>query len=94
MEKTKAAQAAQDEQTLSKTIYTTKEAAAFLGISLDYLYKIMWLGKIAYFKSRGGKMCYFKAQDLEDWCLGVRVATDKETEAMAAAHCMKKGGKQ
>lgn len=81
---------AQEEQTLSKTIYTTKEAAAFLGITLPYLYKLMCFGKIAYFKSRGGKMCYFKAQDLENWCLGVRVATDKETEAMAAAHCIKK----
>ena len=63
-----------------------------MGVTLQYLYKLMCLNKIAYFKSKGGKMCYFKAQDLESWCFGVRVATEQEAEAMAAAHCIKKGG--
>lgn len=63
-----------------KTIYTTNEAAELLGITLPYLYKLMCFGKIAYFKSKGGRRCYFKREDLEDWCFGVRIEKNKGGE--------------
>ena len=51
----------------SKDIYTTAEACIFLGVKRNYLYELVRNRKIPYFKSRGGKLTYFKRKDLEEW---------------------------
>lgn len=51
----------------SKEIYTTAEACMFLGVKRNYLYELVRNRKIPYFKSRGGKLTYFKRNDLEAW---------------------------
>jgi len=51
----------------SKQIYTTSEACLFLGVKRSYLYELVRNRKIPYFKSRGGKLTYFKRKDLEEW---------------------------
>lgn len=51
----------------SKDIYTTAEACMFLGVKRNYLYELVRNRKIPYFKSRGGKLTYFKRKDLEEW---------------------------
>jgi excisionase family DNA binding protein len=51
----------------SKDIYTTAEACMFLGVKRSYLYELVRNRKIPYFKSRGGKLTYFKRKDLEEW---------------------------
>lgn len=51
----------------SKQIYTTSEACLFLGVKRSYLYELVRNQKIPYFKSRGGKLTYFKRTDLEEW---------------------------
>ena len=51
----------------SKQIYTTSEACLFLGVKRSYLYELVRNQKITYFKSRGGKLTYFKRTDLEEW---------------------------
>ncbi len=54
----------------SKEIYTTAEACMFLGVKRNYLYELVRNDKIPHFKSRGGKLTYFKRKDLEEWMTG------------------------
>lgn len=51
----------------SKDIYTTTEASLFLGVKRSYLYELVRNRKIKHYKSRGGKLTYFRRQDLEEW---------------------------
>lgn len=50
-----------------KPLYTTTEAAQFLGVKRSYLYELLRDGKIPYSKSRGGKLTYIKREDLLAW---------------------------
>ena len=50
-----------------KEIYTTTEASLFLGVKRSYLYELVRNRKIMHYKSCGGKLTYFRRQDLEDW---------------------------
>ena len=51
----------------SKDIYTTSEACLFRGVKRSYLYELVRNRKIKHYKSRGGKLTYFKRKDLEEW---------------------------
>ncbi len=51
----------------SKDIYTTAEACLFLGVKRSYLYELVRNRKIKHYKSRGGKLTYFRRGDLEEW---------------------------
>lgn len=50
-----------------KDIYNTTEASLFLGVKRSYLYELVRNRKIKHCKSRGGKLTYFRRQDLEEW---------------------------
>lgn len=45
-------------------LFTTTEAAAYLGITRSYLYKLMMWRKVPYYKPRG-KLCFFDKADLD-----------------------------
>ena len=51
----------------SKTVYNTAEAAEFLGIKRGFLYELVRNRKLTHFRSKGGKLIYFKRKDLEAW---------------------------
>lgn len=74
-----------------KEVLTTDEAAAYLGVSKSCLYKLTMSRKIPYYKSEGGKLCYFDRQELIEWMKGHRVATSNELTARAQA-IIRKGG--
>lgn len=57
----------------SKDIYNMDEACLFLGVTKCYLYELVRKKKIKYFKSGGGKLTYFKREDLENWMLAVDI---------------------
>ena len=63
---------------------TVPEAAAFTGLKTSYLYKLACLGKIPYYKPRGGRL-YFTRADLEAFTLRGRKAADYELNAKADA---------
>lgn len=44
-----------------KPLYTTAEAAAFLGVKRSYIYELIRANKIPYYRSKGGKMIYIRA---------------------------------
>jgi excisionase family DNA binding protein len=67
----------------SKDVLTTEEAAMYMGISKDYLYKLCQKLQIVFHNSKGGKKIYFKKKDLNEWMLHSKSITQKEIEAKA-----------
>lgn len=56
-----------------KDIYNTAEASLFLGVKRSYLYELVRNRRIPHCKSCGGKLTYFRRQDLIDWMTHVVV---------------------
>jgi excisionase family DNA binding protein len=52
-------------------------AAEFCGLSKTYLYKLIHLGKIPYYKPEGGRV-FFKQEDLEAFVFRGRRSADYE----------------
>lgn len=74
-----------------KDVLTTDEAASYLGITKSCLYKLTMGRKIPYYKSEGGKLCYFEREELNEWMKSHRIATDCELSAKAQS-IARKGG--
>ena len=51
----------------NKPLYTTAEAAAFLGVKRSYIYELIRANEIPYYRSKGGKMIYIQRADLLKW---------------------------
>ena len=62
-----------------KEVLTSRETAAYLGISLGYLYKLTMEKKIPHYKPEG-KILYFNRTEVEAWM-----------RQQAAARCRKGG---
>ena len=62
----------------AKDIYTTTEATIFLGVKRSYLYELIRKHHIPFYRSRGGKLIYFKRSDLEKWMPYTKVPSDLE----------------
>jgi excisionase family DNA binding protein len=60
----------------AKDIYSTEEAALFLGVKRSYLYELVRRRALPHYKSRGGKLTYFRRSDLEEWMTYNKIATD------------------
>lgn len=75
----------------SKEVFTSEEAAKYMGISMSYLYKLTMRQQIPHYKPMG-KMCYFNRHELEEWLQSNRVSSSDEISRKAQAYCMKKGG--
>ena len=56
----------------TKEVLTSDEAAAYMGISKSYLYKLTMKGAVPHYKPMG-KMCYFNRNELEQWLQTNRV---------------------
>lgn len=68
---------------------TTQEAAAFLGLTVGYLYKLTMQKKIPYYKPFGNR-CYFKRYELAQILQSNRIATVEETQRQAVVHVLSK----
>lgn len=75
----------------TKVMLTTDEAAAYLGVSKSYIYRLTSRNEIPCYKPLG-KMCYFDRLELEEWIRSNRAATDAEISQQAQSYCIKKGG--
>ena len=62
----------------TKEVLTSDEAAAYMGVSKSYLYKLTMRKQIPHYKPMG-KMCYFNRAELEEWLQQNRCATDAES---------------
>lgn len=83
----------EDAQLCPKEVLTSDEAAAFLGVSKSNIYKLTMGRKIPYYKSQGGKLCYFDRQEIIGWMKAHRVSTQEELDAKARG-IAKKGGER
>lgn len=70
----------------AKEAFTMDDAAAYTGLSKGYLYRLVQLKKIPYYKSEGGKRTYFAKPELNRWLLSHRVSTVAEAQEAAAAY--------
>lgn len=66
----------------TKEVLTSDEAAAYMGISKSYLYKLTMKQLIPHYKPMG-KMCYFNRKELESWLQSNRVAVVEESDINA-----------
>ncbi len=67
---------------MQKTILNSKEAAKYLDISLDQLYKLSAAGKLPTHSPTGGKIYFFES-DLDEWVRSGRRATVKDINSVA-----------
>lgn len=68
-----------------RNLMTTTEAARYLGLKPNYLYKLMMRRAIPYYKP-GGKLCFFAKADLDAWLTRVRVKSQSEIDSEAARY--------
>ena len=67
---------------IKNPLLTTAEAAAYLGLKISYLHKLMMRHAIPYYKPNN-KLCYFSQADLDHWLTCNRIASQKEIEQQA-----------
>jgi excisionase family DNA binding protein len=58
------------------------EAAAFTGLSPNYLYKLIHLRKIPFYKPTGGRV-YFRRAELEEFVFRGKISADYEVAQKA-----------
>lgn len=74
-----------------KTVLNFDEVAAYTGLSKSYLYKLTSTGGIPCYKPQG-KHIYFNKQEIDQWLLQNRKATNQELESKASTHVTLKSG--
>ena len=77
----------------ARPILSTDEAAQFTGLTKGHLYKLVSAKRIPHYKSAGGKLTYFKREELVQWLCAVKVPTADELETKAAMRSVTKVGK-
>lgn len=74
-----------------KTVLNFDEVAAYTGLSKSYLYKLTCSGGIPCYKPQG-KHIYFNKQEIDQWLMQNRKATNRELEGQAATFVTLKSG--
>lgn len=71
-----------------KKALTTADVANLTGLSKAYIYKLVMKREIPFYKSEGGKITYFNADDVQKWMFAHRYATKAEAEQEAIKHLL------
>jgi len=66
-----------------KDLLDVSEAAAILGVTKAWLYKLNHKKVLPYYKPNGKKI-YYKIEDLHNYLSGVRIASSKEIDQKAS----------
>jgi excisionase family DNA binding protein len=74
-----------------KEYLTAKEAAEFIGATINYFYKLTCAHTLPMYSPTGRKLL-FKRSELVAWIENSRVSTDAELAADAELRLIKKGG--
>ncbi len=74
-----------------KTVLNFDEVAGYTGLSKSYLYKLTSTGGIPCYKPQG-KHIYFNKQELDQWLLRNRKATNDEIDSKASTFVTLKSG--
>ena len=68
-----------------KNVLNFSEVKLYTNLSKSYLYELTSSGGIPCYKPNG-KQLYFKKQEIEDWLLSNRKATNIEIDELASSH--------
>ena len=68
-----------------KNVLNFSEVKLYTNLSESYLYELTSSGGIRCYKPNG-KQLYFKKQEIEDWLLSNRKATNIEIDELASSH--------
>jgi len=68
-----------------KNVLNFSELKLYTNLSESYLYELTSSGGIPCYKPNGKKL-YFKKQEIEDWLLSNRKATNIELDELASSH--------
>lgn len=71
-----------------KPVLDFKEACKYCGISASSMYKHTSANRIPYYKP-GGKLIYFKREDLDEYLLRNRLSTFEELQEVATSYSIK-----
>ncbi len=81
-----------------KSVLTVKDLSLLTGLSKSTIYKLTSLRQIPHYKSEGGKITYFKRDEIEKWMCATKIPTNDEVKADAVAfalsHSLREGGQQ
>lgn len=81
----------------AKDVFNMDDLVAYTGLSKGYLYRLVCKREIPFYKG-GGKMNFFKREDINAWLLQNRVSSQSEIAATAAAYVVnnpiKRGGRK
>lgn len=77
----------------NEEIFSLKEAAEFLKLSLSSMYKKTSLKQIPHYVP-GGKKIYFKKSELENWALSHKVGSISESESDIAHYLSRNSNNQ
>lgn len=72
---------------LNKEVLTLTEAAEYMGMSKNYLYRLTSARQIPHYKPNG-KMIYFDKNDLILWLKSNPVHTEEQLNNMARVYCL------
>lgn len=72
----------------TKEVLNFEEACTFAGLSKSAMYKLTMQGKVPHYKPTG-KLNYFNRQELTNWLLNNRCATDDEINDKAQRYARK-----
>lgn len=67
-----------------KNALTVEEAAAYMGMSAEYIQKMCKKRAIPSYRSKTGHRIYFKKADLDKWMLHTEVNTEEWINSQAA----------
>lgn len=70
----------------TKEVLTLDECSMFTGYSKNHLYRLTSQRVIPFYKPMGGTI-YFKKQEIEEWLLQNRQATEAEINSKATTYC-------
>lgn len=86
LQKTIAAPTTESDATAArKPFMTIKETAAYLDLSVAYMYQLTWRNAIPYYKPTGKKV-YFDVDEINAWVKSNRISTDAEISDRAMAY--------
>lgn len=83
-----AAAVAESMKLQSKEVLTLDEAALYMGLKKNALYKLTHNRQIPFSKP-SGKMCFFKRTEIEEWMMSNPVATTEQLADQANSYCMR-----
>ena len=70
---------------------TAPQAADYIGLSINYLYKLTAGHKVPFYNPTGRKLL-FKRTELDAWVEVAKVPTDEELQGRIQTELMRKGG--